>query len=197
MKRRTLIKAAITATLAGGWGMPKAWACACGGTTQYLPASTLGPILDEPIEALFDRDYGAGQWQFNTDMDLEVKHPDIAENTQVIPVTVNLLTLPDGMARCAAVAIYRRNKVTLVTTRNSNDYRQSTVNYRLTRCFPANILPMIYGTRYRGAHGTATLFVAASFVTTTGGTRVLVYQPPHAVRSAGCGSTVFVEYDTE
>ena len=197
MQRRTLIKAGITATLAGLAGIPKSWACACGGTTYYMPASSLGTSVEEPIEALFDREYGIGVWEFSQDMALELRHPEIAENEQVIPINVNLSALPQGMQRCTQVDVYRRTTISIVTRIDSHDYRSQTVNMRITRCHPANILPMEYGTRYRGSHGKARLFAALSFLTTSAERKVLVYQHPQEVRATGCSGTVYVQDETQ
>ena len=167
MQRRTLIKAGFTVTLAGLWGIPKARA-SCH-LTFGLPASMLGTSIEEPIEALFDREYGAEHWQFSKDMALQVTHPDKADDERTIGFNIRLTALPPGMTRCIQVEIYRRNKVSLIS-RIDNGYRRSNplVNYRVARCHPANVLPMEFGTRYRSFRGKTSLYVALSFLTQSG-----------------------------
>lgn len=193
MHRRTLIKASSTAILSGLSGIPEALA-SCQ-ASYGLPSSILGTSIEEPIEALFDREYGEKHWQFSADMALRVTHPDNTEDERTVPFNVRLDALPPGMARCIQVEIYRR-KIVRITSRTDSNLRMA--NYRVASCYPANVLPMEYRTRYRDSRGSGKLYVALSFLTLTGLTRVLVYSHPLEVKAyGGCSGAVYIQPDAE
>lgn len=191
MHRRTLIKAGSTAMFSALYGISEAWA-SCQATYE-LPLSVVGTSIEEPIEALFDRKYDKDHWEFSEDMALRVRHPDFSEMEHVVPFNVRLDTLPRGMARCTQVEVYRRKKITIIS---GTDRNARMANWRVGSCFPANVLPMEYGTRYRDSEGKGQLFVALSFMTFTGVRRVLVYRHPVEVMTDGeCQGPVYSHPD--
>lgn len=191
MQRRTLLQAGMLGL--SSLVVPRlVQACACGGSVQYINIDLSQMETAPDIEQLLNQAYGHDRWQWQQIPGLTIKTPEISENRDHTPVSIELDQLSDAYAELEKIDLYTEGSIEI--THNAKQFNgYSNICLKIGSARLESIFPAVFKTRYRRPRGKSFLYAALTLKDINGTKHVLVHSYQSRTITAGCNTTIYVD----